>query len=692
MNRPEPQGQAAAAHPADASKASNLPPLAKVDDLDAIRTTVVDAASVSGGLWLSYLFVLFYLLVAAGGVTHRDLFLENQITLPILNVELPLKGFFWLGPALFLVLHSYVLLHFVLLSSKTVMLDTQLRAQIDDAKEREQLRRQLPINIFVQFLAGPSEMRQGAMGFLLRLIAWISLVIGPVALLVFFELQFLPYHSEWITMWQRIAVLIELILLWLLWPAILYGEATRRRWRRIGWGTGSVLVGISFAAIVLMFAIATFPGEWLAAKLAWFPFRQTLIAGKVDFIARKPVSLLSNRLVLSGLDVIDRAKFDTDAKIAAAHETASLRGRHLEDAVLSGAVLRKVDFTGAHLQGALLNFAQLQGARLGSAQLQRATLSEAQLQGAYLGRAQLQGAMLDAAQLQRATLSEAQLQGATLDRAQLQGAMLDAAQLQGAELFLAQLQGATLDAAQLQAATLAFAQLQAATLTFAQLQGATLEGAQLQGANLDHVQLQGAMLDAAQLQGATLGRAQLQGARLTGAFVWRTDVREADAQGARIGRIETGPKRRCRYFDVCDWDNFLGSLEEMFEHDVPAGSRREEALKRLQLTLNPAKPPPAEQEMARIWSGLKDASPQPQPYLEQLFELLREIGCASDGAPFVLTGLVRSIPERLFDSEQAANLAAAFLRKDCVGARGIAEDVRAQLEKLSDTAQQRRPP
>jgi hypothetical protein len=86
-------------------------------DLKALRTAVVDAAGISAGLWLSYLFVLLYLLIAVGGVTHRDLFLEDPVKLPFLNVDLPLVGFFVLGPTLFLILHAYVLLHFVLLSS-----------------------------------------------------------------------------------------------------------------------------------------------------------------------------------------------------------------------------------------------------------------------------------------------------------------------------------------------------------------------------------------------------------------------------------------------------------------------------------------------------------------------------------------------------------------------------------------------
>ena len=52
-------------------------------------------------------------------------------------------------------------------------------------------------------------------GFLLLwLIIGISLVAGPIALLVLFQLQFLPYHSEWITNWQRVVVVIDLGILW----------------------------------------------------------------------------------------------------------------------------------------------------------------------------------------------------------------------------------------------------------------------------------------------------------------------------------------------------------------------------------------------------------------------------------------------------------------------------------------------
>lgn len=146
-------------------KTEPTPFATKAKDLVALRDAVVDAASVSVGLWLSYLFALFYFAIAASAVTYRDLLLENAVKLPFLNVELPLKAFFVLGPLVFLIVHTYVLLHFVLFADKVGAFHAELQLQVSDDNTRARLRRQLPSNIFVQSLAGPREVRTGITGF-----------------------------------------------------------------------------------------------------------------------------------------------------------------------------------------------------------------------------------------------------------------------------------------------------------------------------------------------------------------------------------------------------------------------------------------------------------------------------------------------------------------------------------------------
>ena len=487
---------------------------AKANDLDALRTAVVDAAGVGYGLWFSYLFVLFYFAIAAGAVTHRDLLLESPIKLPFLNVELPLKAFSILGPLVFLVVHAYVLLHFLLLAGKIGAFHVQLQEQIAEGEKRAQLRRQLPSNIFVQFLPGPREVRAGVVGFLLKSVASISLVAGPIALLILFQLQFLPYHSLWITWWQRVAIVLDLILLWLLWPPIARGDTALLTWNDLGRVRVAVWLAVSLLPLLLVFTIATFPGEptvrflptsWKAWQLpsveaiqkdgsGWATLHEILVAGKIDFVTplheilvagkpnlvtRRPESQWSNRLVLSGFAIGDRLKFDSENKISISSETVSLRGRRLEGAVLVGAHLPKADFNGADLSDADLSGADLNGADLGNAELHGANLGNANLSGVSLSDAHLYGAYLSDAHLTHAYLTGADLNYAALSVADLSGANLSGANLSGANLSGANLSGANLNKANLSGANVAQAQLDQACGTDAKLDpGLTLKPCQ----------------------------------------------------------------------------------------------------------------------------------------------------------------------------------------------------------------------
>ena len=242
----------------------SLPPIAaKADDLEAIKKAVDDAAAVGGGLWLSYLFVLFYFAVAAGAVTHADLFLENPVKLPFLNIELPLLAFFFLAPILFLIVHAYTLVHLVMLTVRAKRFDQALRdpeRNVTNAA-RENLQWQLPSNIFIQFLAGPADIRDGAFGWLLRTIAWVTLVIAPVLLLLLMQIQFLPFHNSFITWTHRLALLADLGLLWWLWREILSGREVEERDPIASLNAFEISVLVSFGAAFFSLVVATFPAS-----------------------------------------------------------------------------------------------------------------------------------------------------------------------------------------------------------------------------------------------------------------------------------------------------------------------------------------------------------------------------------------------------------------------------------------------
>ena len=244
---------------------------------------------------------------------------------------------------------------------------------------------------------------------MLRLIAWISLIIGPIALLVFFQLQFLPYHDEAVSWWQRIAVVVDLVLLWMLWPLSRAARTTWLGWRDFRRCKIAGLLLLSVLPVLLVFTVATFPGEWLDARIpampfvapewtrtnCWWPARSMRSAAAEQPVV-EPAGAAGHRRARAR-EIRHRNENREPS------DDISLRGRRLEGAMLSGAYLPKADFTGAQLQGALAHSAAASG---------RIARSEAQLQGASLDDAQLQGASLD----------RARLQGASLDRAQLQGA------------------------------------------------------------------------------------------------------------------------------------------------------------------------------------------------------------------------------------------------------------------------------
>ncbi len=63
-------------------------------DVGELQKALNDAAGKASVLWTTFITFQLYLAIAFGSVTHRDLFLETPIKLPLLNVDLPLVGFF----------------------------------------------------------------------------------------------------------------------------------------------------------------------------------------------------------------------------------------------------------------------------------------------------------------------------------------------------------------------------------------------------------------------------------------------------------------------------------------------------------------------------------------------------------------------------------------------------------------------
>ncbi|SDU41276.1 pentapeptide repeat-containing protein [Stappia sp. ES.058] len=588
------------------------------------RDAVNLAASRLRGLWVGYTLLLAYLFISVGAVTHRDLLLETPVTLPVLNVDLPLVGFFAVAPVFLVINQFYLLLQLFGLGRRVADFNEVLERQNLRPNEEHTERRRLDPFLIVQMLGGTKDEQVGQTSRFLRAIATITLVIAPLALLLFFQLQFLPYQSESVTWLHRIALLVSVAMLWLFWPSIRLG-----RW--MPWQAKPLRALGAVTILASSFLIATFPGEfadggtdaknWTRPQDSWFATAKATVFGHIPGYSQRTAMLpfhralqLPDNRTLIDLDAFDkireRAKtYKPDASPWETDRTLSLRGRNLRGANFARSDLRNVDFFEARLRGASLRSASLQGASLHRASLQGASLNFARLQGASLHRASLQGASLFGANLQGASLDFAGLQAASLDRAHLQGASLEYASLQGASLFEARLQGAS--------------------LLGANLQGASLDGASLQGASLIGAGLQGASLDKASLQGASLRSASLQAASLDRAKLWRTlgTIETDDLSGLWVANPDTRPLADDAFADLLE--NALKGVE-----DDTVRTRIRERLAPLSA---PEAPP--DSLPPRFWQDRIDRIDLGD-HQTQLAGTLSNLACEADNAPYVAQGLI----------------------------------------------------
>lgn len=697
------------------------------DDAEKLLAAANGASGPARTAWLAFLALIAYLLITLAGVTHVDLLLNSPVTLPIVSVEIPLFSFFLTAPFLFLLVHLGLLVQHAMLAHKYQHFSAATADSEGGRTGEHPDRKLVHYYVFSQMLAGPRP--PWPLHLLMRLMVFVTFSLLPILVLLYFQVKFLPSHDVATTHAHRIAILLDLALLFIVRPfvAMPYLRPQGRKlflgdpsWR---WEMSYTSLGLAglLCLVIASFSllVATIPhgcfwpyadqrygedGECFSldrATARWWAvtvrsttlsrevFAPTawLFEGYVDQISGLSDSLFSRNLFLTDKNVIERPPSEEGK------HSLQLRGRDLRFAVLDRSDLRYADLFGsdlrgasavgarldgarledALLQGADLSFAELQAANLYIAQLQEADLSNAQLQRADLRSAQLQGASLSEAQLQGANLYQAQLQRASLGKAQMQGASFLDAELQGARLIEAQLQGADLRSAQLGGAYLSSAQLQGASLFDAQLQGANLGAAQLQGANLGATRLQGANLNYANLQWASLLDANLQGATLENAVVWQTkppqpaDAKLAMAPGLKFEPLGVDQRRTLQ--------TILSQAADESWREFPRA--------RFELLLNTGEKPDwilsAEKE---IWT---DISRQAPPNPEELGHYLAGLSCVDGTGGHIIGSIAQRVLYFDFPTDRgyAKIFASRLLTESCAAAKQLGEETRVRLKRIA---------
>ena len=421
---------------------------AKFDDpkTNALLTSVSGSAAIFRAVFIAYLIFAGYAGAIILSVTDRDLFLDADLTAPVLNVKFKTSYFFIVVPCIFLLLHLNLLTHMSVLVKKlnayrvNVHLDSIMLGLLPDV-------------LLIQSAdKGHSSIFRTI--FLKGIFVYGALMVLPIFILCFIYKEFLAFQSAPITLFHVIVIIFDCFLILYFFPNMEEIDTSQENGKHT-----SKFANVVIPSIVLIVAL-----------------------GVCNFLYFSDYTKGFRTLDVSGERLYLDSHISPNEACKKENKTlgANLKGRLYKGANLEGAILCHADFIDAQLQGADLRRAELQDANLYHAQLQGANLFVARLQGAGLVGAELQGAYLVGAELQGADLFKAQLQGANLGKAELQGAYLGEAQLQGADLYGAELQGALLGEAE--------------------LQGALLDGAELQGADLDGAELRGAYSGGVELE------------------------------------------------------------------------------------------------------------------------------------------------------------------------------------------------
>jgi uncharacterized protein YjbI with pentapeptide repeats len=562
-----------------------------VKDLDLI-STANDFGKHARNVYLMFLVFLSYIIVTIWSTTDIQLLLETPLKLPIINAEIPLKGFYSIISWFVILMHFNILLLLFLYSRNLLSLNNRMD-DIADEKRAIVLKSQLFPFHFSHMIAGNKNNK--IITQLTIFYSWATLILFPLLTLLSIQVRFLPYHDLFITWGHRLAIFFDIILLMILWPPTI----SFKRWSWFSKGifsklkkTGYSLIyflrksnqknikekyvslgcpvklaprsnGLIFlfltALIVPIFSIfvATIPGEWSetwvlkVAPDSWLTdtTKKRFRIKQIAFGERKRKIIDSDKLLTLTYMTFHDGPFHRNLILnnqllvkgqPSSELIASINGeskryqknnlKKIRGIDLEQRDLRYSDFSSAILFNAKLEMANLEGADLSYAHLQGSNLAYADLSNSQMTNVNLSGAELYKTNLENADLKWSHFENANLS-----------ADFTNAEMGYANFKNAVFSNSQLHSADLSFAKLHGAQFSVtaigadfsnAEFQGANLQGSYLVGSIFSTTQFQSANLRNVNLEGTYMQKSNFQGSDLSGAKLTGADLRGAKFGGA----------------------------------------------------------------------------------------------------------------------------------------------------------------
>jgi len=184
-------------------------------DFGAAEEALNDAARRVNAIWISFILLCVYIFITTFTVTPAALFRAAPVTLPIFNAIVPRKVYFVTTPFLILAVHAYLIVLTKGLAEKIVTYEAVLGRSSNPSAAVAARH-----SILVRAISTRFWKARGSVDYASRVIAFLTIIVMPVALLLLTQLIFLPYQDEQMTWTHRVFVFIDVgLCLWLLSPA-----------------------------------------------------------------------------------------------------------------------------------------------------------------------------------------------------------------------------------------------------------------------------------------------------------------------------------------------------------------------------------------------------------------------------------------------------------------------------------------
>ncbi|KJV06932.1 hypothetical protein VZ94_08120 [Methylocucumis oryzae] len=174
---------------------------------------------------ITFLSLLLYVWLIVVATDHEQILRNTPVKLPLLDVDIPLLGFYGFMPPFLFFIHLYILIQHYLFSQYAFQFEKTLkRERISVQKD---LRHRLGDLPFLHWLLGQHK---GLMQLLMTLISIVSLIVITPLMFWLMQVRFLPYHDEGIVLCQEIFLTLDVMVLAYVWPKTLHRDDKNLAW------------------------------------------------------------------------------------------------------------------------------------------------------------------------------------------------------------------------------------------------------------------------------------------------------------------------------------------------------------------------------------------------------------------------------------------------------------------------------